>query len=136
MMVNLVGIVIHKSIRTLYVYVQTAYSYSAITTYTFVYNYTQMLTLSFTVYSLQCQSTGCICTWPVSGGGEREGEAGEGQEPPSIPELLGLICYYRGPSVVSTITARTLAHDIAVLTVSPLPSCVYIPTRKLGCLLQ
>ena len=65
----------------------------------------------------------------ISGGGEREGEAGEGQEPPSIPELLGLISYCRGPSVVSTITARTLAHDIAVLTVSPLPSCVYIRTH-------
>lgn len=56
----------------------------------------------------------------AAGGGEEEKEVTEGQQTMSIPELLSVISYCRTPSPVSTVTARTLAHDIAVLTVSSL----------------
>ena len=67
-------------------------------------------------------------------GEEREGEeTEEGQRSISIPELLGLISYCRVPSGVSSVTTRTLAHDIAVLTVSYSSSLYSVMNPLLGC---
>ena len=57
----------------------------------------------------------------ASGGAVKETE-GEKKSAPlsqSVPDLFSVISYCQTPSSISTVTARTLAHDVTILTVSP-----------------